>query len=152
MMHRSQIEHSISRSACTAARARRRGAPATTLSLLLGCWLLFVPTGAAADQLDPQTTFEIDRLLEHIQTSPCRFNRNGDWYETAAAAEHIDRKYRYLLRRDRINSAEEFIEQAATASSISGKNYLVQCRTGEVQTTADWLTSVLAELRQHQPR
>ncbi|MBE0585943.1 MAG: DUF5329 domain-containing protein [Desulfofustis sp.] len=117
------------------------------LPLLVGCWLLFVPTEAAADALDRHAAAEIDHLLKHIKTSPCRFNRNGDWYEAAAAAEHIDRKYRYLLRHDRIDSAEDFIGQAAATSSISGKEYLVQCPTGDVLTTADWLTVILAELR-----
>jgi len=122
----------------------------TLLSLLLCCWLPLVPTGAAANALDPQTAFEVDRLLEYIETSPCRFNRNGDWHEAAAAAEHIDSKYRYLLNRDRIDSTEDFIRQAATASSISGRAYLVQCRGGETLTTAHWLTGILAELRRRE--
>jgi hypothetical protein len=117
------------------------------LTLLLCCWLL-VPTAAEAKPLDPQAAVEINRLLERIRTAPCRFNRNGTWHEADEAAEHIDRKYRYLLRRNRINSAEDFIRQAATASSISGRAYLVQCRSDTVLKTADWLTGILAELRQ----
>ncbi|MCB2216551.1 DUF5329 domain-containing protein [Desulfofustis glycolicus] len=120
------------------------------MSLLLCCWLL-MPTGAEADTLDPQVAIEIDHLLEHIRTAPCRFNRNGTWHEADEAAEHIGRKYRYLLRRDRIDSTEDFIRQAATASSISGRAYLVQCRSDTVLKTADWLTGILAELRQHEP-
>jgi hypothetical protein len=120
------------------------------ISLLLCCWLL-MPTGAEADTLPPQAAAEIEHLLKHIRTAPCRFNRNGTWHEADEAAEHIDRKYRYLLRHDRIDSAEDFIRQAATASSISGRAYLVQCRSDTVQETANWLTGILAELRQHEP-
>lgn len=120
------------------------------MSLLLCCWLL-MPTGAEAEVIDPQAAVEIDHLLEHISTAPCRFNRNGIWYEADEAAEHIDRKYRYLLQRDRIDSAEDFIRQAATSSSISGRAYLVQCRSDTVLKTADWLTGILTELRQHEP-
>lgn len=120
------------------------------LSLLLCCWLL-VPTGAEAEVIDEQAAVEIERLLEHIRSAPCRFNRNSTWHEADEAADHIGKKYRYLLRRDRIDSAEDFIRQAATASSISGRAYLVQCRSDKALKTADWLTGILAELRRNAP-
>jgi hypothetical protein len=40
-------------------------------------------------------------------------------------------KYETLAARNRIKTAEEFIENAATRSSVSGLNYQVRCSGGK---------------------
>jgi Family of unknown function (DUF5329) len=62
-------------------------------------------------------TKEISHLFECLNFSTCEFNRNGSWYKADKAAAHLNRKYEYLLRRNLVSSAEDFIERAATESS-----------------------------------
>ena len=98
---------------------------------------------AAAD-----TNGEIDHLLAFVGSSGCTYVRNGKEYNAAEAREHIERKYDYI--RDRINTTEQFIQYAATESSISGKPYTVTCG-GREEPSADWLKRELAGYRAAAP-
>ena len=108
------------------------------IALLLPA-LLF-PTGAAAGPEE-----EIAHLLPYIEQSDCVFTRNGKEYSGAEAQEHIRTKYDYVKRK--VKRAEEFIEYAATKSSMTGRPYLVRCGEEEL-LTAEWLKAELAEFRQ----
>ncbi len=67
--------------------------------------------------------------MEH---SGCEFYRNGTWYDSKTARAHLQSKYEMLAGSGRINSAEDFIDQAATSSgSLSGRPYQVRCGGGE---------------------
>jgi hypothetical protein len=90
------------------------------------------------------TAAEIDHLLAFIASSPCRFVRNGEEYDAAAARAHIARKYDYAKRW--IQTAEQFIEYTATMSSTTGKPYRVIC-PGHEEPSADWLMRELARFR-----
>ena len=70
--------------------------------------------------------------------------RNGKAHTGTEAAEHMRRKYNHF--DDRIRSADDFIDLAATKSMISGKKYTVSTAGGEM-ATADWLRAVLADYR-----
>jgi hypothetical protein len=90
---------------------------------------------------------EINYLLGSMENSACEFFRNGSWYDARAAAAHLRDKYEILAREDRIQTAEDFIEQAATKSSLSGWPYQVRC-SGEVAVTSnEWLRRLLARYR-----
>lgn len=89
---------------------------------------------------------EIKALLDFLATSDCEFQRNGDWYPGERARAHIERKYRYLLRWDRVDTVEEFIELAATQSSMTGRAYQVRCE-GKVTPSATWLQQQLEQQR-----
>jgi hypothetical protein len=54
---------------------------------------------------------------------------------------------RYLVARDPIQTAEQFIDQAATESSLSGQPYQVRCQGGPPMTSQRWLRDELARLR-----
>jgi hypothetical protein len=90
---------------------------------------------------------EIEYLLGHLETSGCDFFRNGDWHDASRARRHIERKYDWLVRRDLVASAEQFIERAATESSRSGEAYLVRCGQGDPVASAVWMTDALARFR-----
>ncbi|HEY1058289.1 MAG TPA: DUF5329 domain-containing protein [Limnobacter sp.] len=90
---------------------------------------------------------EIEHLLAFVEQSPCEFNRNGSWYTTKDAVKHIRRKYQYLLDRDLTDTAELFIERAASESSFSGKAYQVRCPGQAVVRSGDWLRAELARYR-----
>ncbi|EOZ0481116.1 DUF5329 family protein [Pseudomonas aeruginosa] len=49
--------------------------------------------------------------------------------------------------KDLVASSEDFIERAATQSSLSGKPYQVRC-AGQTRNSADWLNQELRRLRQ----
>ncbi len=91
------------------------------------------------------TEQEVAHLLEYLEQSECVFVRNGKEYDGAEALGHIGKKYDYVKKR--VKTAEDFIEYAATRSSLSGKPYLVRC-DGEELLTAQWLKTELARLRQ----
>ena len=100
---------------------------------------LLLPTGAAAGPEE-----EIAHLMRTIDESDCVFTRNGKEHTGVDALEHIGTKYDYVKRR--VKKAEDFIEYAATKSSMTGRPYLVRCGEEEMPT-AEWLKAELAEYR-----
>lgn len=63
------------------------------------------------------------------------------------AQEHLRAKYNYLSAKNRVNSAEEFIDKVAATSSLSGQPYMVRCADGVVVRTDQWLRDALARRR-----
>jgi hypothetical protein len=57
-------------------------------------------------------------------------------------------KYRYLLDKGLVSSAESFIERAASKSSLSGTAYQVQCDHGKPVESGTWFSAELARFRQ----
>ena len=94
------------------------------------------------------TRTEIDSLLARLQASGCQFNRNGSWYSSSEARDHLLRKLDYLEGRGSIQSTEQFIQLAASSSSSSGKAYLVRCGNDAAVPSQQWLSRELASLRQ----
>lgn len=109
--------------------------------------LLTVSSFVYAGDLDPTTQSEIDHLFKFISTSACDFKRNGTWYKASEASEHIHTKYAYLVKRNLVSSTEQFIERAATKSSITGLKYMVRCNGVTEVSSADWLKTELAAYR-----
>jgi hypothetical protein len=122
------------------------------LSLVLGLALLGV--AHAAPPAIAQT--EINYLLGFVENSGCEFYRNGSWYDSKRAQAHLRYKYEMLAAADRIHTAEDFIEKAATESSLTGRPYQVRCSGSEAVTSNRWLRDVLARHRSsgahHAPR
>jgi hypothetical protein len=112
---------------------------------------LALPAAASAQPVVPpvpaQAQAEIDHLFDYISHSDCKFNRNGSWHDMAAARTHVGTKYEWLKERGKIDSAESFIDNAASRSSFSGKDYLVQCPGAESVPSASWLKVELARFR-----
>ncbi|MCL1633858.1 DUF5329 domain-containing protein [Luteimonas sp. SX5] len=100
---------------------------------------------AAAAQADAQA--EIAGLIAALDASDCRFERNGKWYGAAEARSHLQRKYDWLRKRNMAATAEQFIERAASESSVSGRPYHVQCPGQARQASADWFRQQLRRLR-----
>jgi Family of unknown function (DUF5329) len=90
---------------------------------------------------------EINYLLDFIGRSGCKFYRNGSWYDSHRAQSHLRDKYNFLAVRDRIKTADDFIEQAATRSSMSGEEYQIQCEAGPAVTSNRWLHTALVDYR-----
>ena len=108
--------------------------------LLLG---LMLPASAAPSE---KAKAEIAGLMDALSSSGCRFQRNGSWHDAAEARAHLQRKYDYLLKKDKVDSAEQFIDRAASRSSLSGRAYRVEC-DGKEQDAASWFNGKLKRLR-----
>lgn len=94
-----------------------------------------------------ETPKEIDGLIQAVGRSGCQFERNGKWYEAAAAQSHLQRKYDWLRKRDAAGTAEQFIERAATRSSISGKAYHMRCGDQASIPASEWFERELRRQR-----
>lgn len=91
---------------------------------------------------------EVAHLLDAVEKSQCKFNRNGSWHDASAAKAHLQKKFEYLDKKDLVPDAERFIERGAAKSSTSGKPYQMQCAGVPAVTSADWLTAELKRIRQ----
>lgn len=119
------------------------GRSSAILGLVLG--LALVAAARAAPPASAQT--EINYLLGFISSSGCEFFRNGTWYDSKQAEAHLRSKYGILAVGTAIQTAEDFIEQAATKSSLSGQPYQVRCGGNDAVTSNQWLRAVLARYR-----
>ena len=117
------------------------------LRLALFVVLAGVAGNAGAEVAAPVVREEISALLSSVETSGCRFNRNGTWYAGADAKAHMMTKLDYVEKRTTLVSAEQFIELAASKSSMSGKPYLIQCGDQPAQPSETWLKARLKTLR-----
>ncbi|MBD9516968.1 DUF5329 domain-containing protein [Pseudomonas sp. PDM22] len=117
------------------------------LRSLLGA-LLLISMGAQA-AVDEKAQREITQLLDFVELSGCQFIRNGSEYPAAEARAHLQKKMDYLENKNMVSSAEDFIERAATKSSMSGQRYQVDCPAGKQDSSA-WLNDELKRLRQPQ--
>jgi hypothetical protein len=95
----------------------------------------------------PAAVIEINYLLQHIETSGCKFYRNGSWYDGPHARAHLKRKYDYLVARNLIGGVEDFIDRAASQSSLSGQPYKVRCDDGAVLESSQWFRDALERYR-----
>ena len=102
-------------------------------------------TTAAAAPTPAQV--EVEYLLNTIARSGCEFNRNGTWFDSQRASAHLRDKYNGLVALRRFVSALEFIEDAATKSSITGRPYLIRCAGREPVPTNQWLREALERYR-----
>ncbi|HYP68896.1 MAG TPA: DUF5329 domain-containing protein [Thiobacillaceae bacterium] len=112
-------------------------------ALFLSC--LFAPAVTAATPSPARG--EIDALLARLQFSTCEFNRNGSWHNAAEAKAHLLVKLNYLEARTTIQSTEQFIEMAASRSSMSGQPYLVKCPNAVPVESGPWLLRQLQAIR-----
>jgi hypothetical protein len=87
---------------------------------------------------------EIQSLLTRLESSNCRFNRNGVWYSATDARRHLERK---LESTGSLRSAEQFVERIASKSSMTGEPYLVSCDDVVPVRSRDWLLAQLREIR-----
>jgi hypothetical protein len=117
---------------------------------LVALALAFAP-GIAGAAPSADARREITQLIGSLDGSQCQFQRNGSWYGPADARAHLQRKYDYLLKKDMVDTAEQFIERAASQSSMSGKAYRIRCPGQPEQTSAAWFGARLQSLRQRTP-
>lgn len=109
--------------------------------------LLFALPMLAHAAPPPAAQQEISKLMDALAHSDCQFQRNGRWYGAAEARSHLQRKYDYLQKKNLVASSEQFIDRAASQSSMSGKAYRVRCPGQPEQASASWFGEQLRRLR-----
>ncbi len=113
--------------------------------ILLWLVLAFLAAPAWADVPNAQRA-EVDHLLAFIEISGCDMARNGKRHPPDEARAHVARKYAHY--RKRITRTEQFIELAATGSTMTGRAYLALCPGKPPRPTANWLLEELRRLRE----
>jgi hypothetical protein len=108
---------------------------------------VFLAAAFAAVQPPTSIRAEVDGLLATLDRSDCQFYRNGTWHDGHEAQAHLRMKYEYLVRKGLLHRTEDFIDAAATKSSLSGEPYLVRCPSHAPQPSAVWLNQRLRERR-----
>jgi hypothetical protein len=108
---------------------------------------MFFATAIAAAPLAPVARAEIDGLLSRLDSSACEFGRSGSWYTASEAKSHLLRKLAWLEDKGLVQSTEQFIERAASKSSITGEPYLVRCANGSPVDSGAWLRGQLKAMR-----
>lgn len=90
---------------------------------------------------------EINALLAALASSGCEFQRNGSWHSATEAQSHLLRKLDYLEKKNLVKRTEDFIDGAASSSSVSGKAYQVRCAGGQTVESSGWMRSQLKAIR-----
>ncbi|MFK8138756.1 MAG: DUF5329 family protein [Bdellovibrionales bacterium] len=96
---------------------------------------------------------KIDFLLLELSRVEGKFERNGDFYSSEDARNHLKMKL-----QNAVNSwfsppkskwtAKMFIEKLASKSSISGKAYKIHFKTGKVEEARRWLLKRLEKYKE----
>jgi len=117
-----------------------------TISILV--MVLLCAAGAKAqDQSKPLTeTQKIEALIRHVEElKDATFIRNGREHTPADAARHMRDKWQW--KKSEIKTADDFVNIAASKSSVSGKPYMIRFRGGKEVKSADYLREQLKNLQ-----
>ena len=112
--------------------------------LVVATVLLATAAGASPDGGDGKLTErdKIEALIRAVQgLKDATFVRNGVEYDAKDAADHMRRKWN--AGRDEIKTARQFIEHAASKSSVSGKPYLIRFKDGREVESGKFLCEKL---------
>ena len=100
-----------------------------------------------ADGTSIATNAEIAHLMQFVRTSNCQFYRNGSWYSSQDAHDHLLKKVKYLREETAIPNAEYVVQEIATRSSMSGELYQIRCQDTLIVECRRWLTDELKRFR-----
>jgi hypothetical protein len=104
--------------------------------------------GRESEELKEQEKIEL--LLAAIESADGDvFIRNGAEHSAADAAEHLRSKWQ--AAGEQIKTAEEFIDQIGTKSSLSGEAYRVRLANGTEVPASEYLSEKLRDIERGQP-
>lgn len=97
-------------------------------------WIVLLFSLSPLSAISQGERARIEALIRHVETlEGAVFIRNGSEHTCKEAAAHMRRKWEAL--GERVQTAEQFIEHAATKSSITGTPYKIRWKDGrEVQS------------------
>lgn len=115
------------------------------ITALFALTLLALAPLAARAAPSADESAAIDHLIAFVRESKLEFIRNGVSYPGPAAADHLATKYAAV--KDRLSTADEFIDHVASKSSMTGQPYMIVWPDGTQSTAADWLHEELKKYR-----
>lgn len=111
------------------------------LVILLIC-CAFLPPVYAQKYTEAQ---KIEKLILFVANLPeVTFIRNGEEHKAKDAAAHLRMKREKA--GNRIKTAKDFIEKAASKSSFSGKPYQIRWKNGKLQNIEEILMTELQKI------
>jgi hypothetical protein len=116
----------------------------TVVTFALAVFFLLCTSHGYGDQL-AHIDKAVQHLIAHVSQSDLTFIRNDVRYTGKEASEHMQKKYAHF--RDKIKTAEDFIELCASRSLLSGRPYLVVNEKGEKISANEWLRTELMVYR-----
>lgn len=115
---------------------------------LFAVYLVLIAPISAFAAPTPQEDAAIEHLIAAVKSSNMEFVRNGSTYNAAEAAKHIAMKYAYT--KDRLSTADQFIDHVASTSSFTGQPYMIRHPDGTETPVSAWLHQELNKYRQSQ--
>lgn len=101
------------------------------------------PTSRPARKLTQKQ--KIETLIAHIENlADATFIRNETEHNCREAAKHMRDKWQW--KRKEIRTARDFIQVAATKSSVSGRPYLIRFKDGREVKCGEYLLQQLKQL------
>ncbi|WP_245621488.1 DUF5329 family protein [Enterovibrio calviensis] len=107
--------------------------------------MLMISSVSFADNSDQKPTTvedDVSYLVEQMLESDCHFERNGTTYTREEAVEHLKNKWDYA--KNKVESTEMFINEVASKSWFTGREYKVICGNGE-HTSQQWFQQQLEQ-------
>ncbi|MBB5018869.1 hypothetical protein HNQ59_002166 [Chitinivorax tropicus] len=101
--------------------------------------------GSAQAALDPDSAHEVEDLLKRMGQSGCTFVHNGDAHTAKEAVAHLRLKLEKAGHR--LRTTEDFIDQLASKSNLTGRPYLLRCVGLPEMQSARWLRAELKWMR-----
>jgi hypothetical protein len=93
---------------------------------------------------------KIDRLIASVESlEGAKFIRNGNEYSPAEAAKHLRDKRSHAGVK--LKTADEFIEQIGSRSSLTGEDYTIRYADGRVVKSGEFLRQELMKLAPKEP-
>ncbi|HVN45709.1 MAG TPA: DUF5329 domain-containing protein [Steroidobacteraceae bacterium] len=112
--------------------------------------MLCLVAAAHAGELAPRERARIDHLLAIVGSlQHAQFIRNGTAYDSATAVSHLRLKWR--AAGTRVQTAEDFIRDCASQSSLTGQPYEIRFSDGRTVAAADFLRQQLREFDAQNP-
>ena len=93
----------------------------------------------------PSEPEKIESLIQSVAgLTHAKFVRNGAEYDSAAAADHLRLKLRNA--GSRVQTADDFIRECGSVSSMTGHPYLIRYEDGREETSEVFLRARLKEI------
>ncbi|HYD17390.1 MAG TPA: DUF5329 domain-containing protein [Patescibacteria group bacterium] len=121
-----------------------------TAAILLACAFFTFFPGRAKAAPNGTEMLAITHLFQFVREANAQFIRNGVSYNGGDAAAHMEKKWGHA--KDRLSTAEEFIDYVASRSSLTGKPYMVKTADGKTIEARAWLYAELNRFRIQQDK
>lgn len=114
------------------------------LIIILSVFSILVSSPVVAEKLDEKG--KIEYLLKAIGGSGLVFIRNGEEHLASEAEEHLRMKLKKA--GDKIKTADDFINNIASKSSMTMKPYYIKLKDGTLVEAEKWLHNKLDSIKE----